>query len=159
MHFLQLLILILLAIFSFLLAKWITTKIIKPKIEKKASHLDEKLLYDQQATHIRESLESIYIKLEEYSKEVLSKLDTKILILHNLLLEADKKINLLKDTIKMSQPPQSTEISQKNELQEIHEQVYKLYKEGIKPQDIAKQLNLQVSEINLILALKNIHPT
>ncbi len=151
-------IIILLAIFSFLLAKWITNKIIKPKIEKNTSNRDDdQFLYNEQARHIRESLESIYIKLEEYSREVLSKLDSKILILHNLLLEADKKINLLKDTIKTSQEQNNTNPNEKNELQKIHEQVYKLYNDGLKPQEIAKQLNLQVSEINLILALKNIH--
>lgn len=151
-------IVLLLAIFSFFLARWIMNKIVKSRTKKNTSNKnDDEFLYNQQARQIKESLESIYIKLEEYSREVLSKLDTKILILHNLLLEADKKTNLLKDTIKTSQTQNDNKSNERNELQEIHAQVYKLYKDGIKPQEIAKLLNLQVSEINLILALKNIH--
>lgn len=151
-------IIILLVIFSFLLAKWITNRILKPRLEEKIRNEDEKLLYDQQVTHIKESLESLYIKLEEYSREVLSKLDAKILVLHNLLGEADKKIGLLNNILSASQSQNISESSQPGELHQVHEKVCELYRKGLKPAEIAKQLNLQVSEINLILALKNIPP-
>ncbi len=150
----QLILVAFITIFAFLLGKWITHLLLKQKLSREQTTKDDFLLFDQQARHIKDSLESLYIKLEEYSKEVLSKLDTKILILHELLLDAEKKISMLHDLMKTTQPQINN--TQKSEIQEIHEKVYNLYKEGLKPSEIAKQLNLQVSEVSLILALKNI---
>jgi hypothetical protein len=162
---LQPLIIIILAVISFLLAKWITNYIIKLKEQNKPPNTDERLLYDQQARHIKEGLESIYIKLEEFSKEIFAKLDTKILILQNLLIDAEKKISELREITKDIQTPTHKEqktITQNeplDEKQQIHQKVCSLYKAGLKPQEIAKQLNLAVSEINLILALNNLSKT
>jgi hypothetical protein len=114
------------------------------------------LLYKQQASHVKESLESLYVKLEEYSREVLSKLDTKILILHNLILDADKKIYTLQNALNTPPKNENNVPPKTSEIEELHKKVYQLYEKKLKPEEIAKQLNLQVSEVQLILALKDI---
>jgi hypothetical protein len=41
---------------------------------------------------IRYSIDHIYVELQEFSREVISKIDTRIKILNQLLIEADEKI-------------------------------------------------------------------
>jgi len=101
---------------------------------------------------VRESLDEIFVKLQEFSRDSLSRLDTRIRMLNELLTRADAKIAELKK-LQESRPadPASPPAKPANPL---HEKIYRLADEGKTVLQITESTGLQRGEIELVLGLR-----
>lgn len=99
----------------------------------------------------RESMEALFVQLQEFSRETLAKLDTKVRVLNELLTRAEARIEELK---KLSAPGTLSAPSPSKPVNPLHEKVYRLADAGRSPAEIAGDAGLERGEVELILGLR-----
>ncbi|MBI5359174.1 MAG: hypothetical protein HZA48_01170 [Planctomycetes bacterium] len=119
---------------------------------------------------VRQNLDIIFVQLQEFSRDSLAKMDTKIRVMTQLLQEVDQKTHRLETLIKRAEElkaegnPAFTSAPQtKTDIQTApqsgtypaHQKVYSLYDKGFPPVEIAKELGIDRGEVELIINLRN----
>lgn len=100
----------------------------------------------------KESMDEIFVQLQEFSRETLARLDTKIRALNELLARADAKIEELKRL--SAAAPAAASAPPAKSANPLHEKVFRLKDEGKSPGDIAAATGLERGEVELILGLR-----
>ena len=106
----------------------------------------------------REELERLLTEIQDLSREHIARLDTKIRMLNQLLLECDQKKRELEALLakpgaeapeKSAPPPRP--------VNPLHDQVYSLQDSGKELLDICAATGLEKGEVELILGLRKMH--
>lgn len=105
---------------------------------------------DGEKREARDSMEALFVQLQEFSRETLAKLDTKVRVLNELLTRAEARIEELK---KLSAAPVVAAPSPKPG-NPLHEKVYRLADAGKTSAEIAGEAGLERGEVELILGLR-----
>lgn len=100
----------------------------------------------------RESMDEIFVKLQEFSRDTLARLDTKIRMLNELLARADSRIAELKAATEAK--PRPAEPPPGRAANPLHEKIFRLADEGRSQPEITQATGLQRGEIELILGLR-----
>ena len=123
----------------------------------------------------RHSLEAVFVQLQEFSRETLARLDTKIRILNQLLVEADRKIETLSAMARGGAPagavpsatpsnparpappaePRDPDASPAS-APGLRESVYRLHDAGRSIPEIARETSLEAGEVELVLSLRKL---
>lgn len=99
----------------------------------------------------RDSLEALFVQLQEFSRETLAKLDTKIRVMNELLARADARIEELK---RLSSSGAASAPSPAKPANPLHDRVYRLADAGKNASEIASESGLERGEVELILGLR-----
>jgi|SRR6185295_16344770 len=106
----------------------------------------------------REELERLLTEIQDLSREHIARLDTKIRMLNQLLLECDQKKReletLLGKTVETAEKPAAPRASNP-----LHDQVYTLQDSGKELLDICAATGLEKGEVELILGLRRMPPS
>jgi ABC-type transporter Mla subunit MlaD len=109
----------------------------------------------------REELERLLTEIQDLSREHIARLDTKIRMLNQLLLECDQKKRELEALLGKTgaaaasgAPPAKNSARASNPL---HDQVYSLQDSGKEILDICAATGLEKGEVELILGLRKMH--
>ena len=97
----------------------------------------------------RDSMEALFVQLQEFSRETLAKLDTKVRVLNELLTRAEARIEELK---RLSAAAPAAPASKP--ANPLHEKVFRLADGGRASTDIAAETGLERGEVELILGLR-----
>ena len=103
------------------------------------------------AKETRESMEEIFVRLSEFSRETLAKLDMRIRMLNELLARADAKIAALQGNAAPPAPPPKSS-------NPLHEKVFSLSDQGKNVFEIGDATGLKRGEVELILGLREKRP-
>jgi hypothetical protein len=110
----------------------------------------------------REELERLLTEIQDLSREHIARLDTKIRMLNQLLLECDQKKRELEALLGGKAPaaPAAAEKSAPaaRAANPLHEQVYTLQDSGREVLDICAATGLEKGEVELILGLRRMPP-
>lgn len=119
---------------------------------------------------VRQNLDIIFVQLQEFSRDSIARMDTKIRIMTQLLQEVDQKTRRLDALIKRAEElkaegnpaftsgPQtsiSPQAAPQSAAYTAHQKVYDLYDKGFPPVEIAKELGIDRGEVELIINLRN----
>lgn len=105
----------------------------------------------------REELERLLTEIQDLSREHIARLDTKIRMLNQLLLECDQKKRELEALLgKAGIAPAETPAPAKP-ANPLHDQVYSLQDSGKEILDICAATGLEKGEVELILGLRKMH--
>jgi DNA-binding NarL/FixJ family response regulator len=119
----------------------------KRRSEQRESEMTQGVEKRRGDSELRATMERLVIELEELSREVSAKIDTKMKTLEVLIRQADERIDALKNLV-----PTSDEKSR--ELAARYSEVYELADSGTSLGDIAKQMGMHAGEVELILSLR-----
>jgi hypothetical protein len=100
----------------------------------------------------RESMEALFVQLQEFSRETLAKLDTKVRVLNELLTRAEARIEELK-RLSVAGPKPAAPAPGKP-ANPLHEKVFRLADSGNASTQIAAETGLERGEVELILGLR-----
>lgn len=109
----------------------------------------------------REELERLLTEIQDLSREHIARLDTKIRMLNQLLLECDQKKREMEALLgKSASVPESAEKSAPpaRAANPLHDQVYTLQDSGKELLDICAATGLEKGEVELILGLRRMPP-
>jgi hypothetical protein len=108
----------------------------------------------------REELERLLTEIQDLSREHIARLDTKIRMLNQLLLECDQKKRELEALLGKTEGA-AAETTAKNPAPRasnpLHDQVYSLQDSGKEILDICAATGLEKGEVELILGLRKMH--
>jgi hypothetical protein len=126
-------------------------------------------------TDVRDSLDELFIQLQEFSRDTLAKLDTKMRLLNQLLSEADAKIAELKrlqeeaqagapgtrtaaESNGATEPKEAREPLFDNQpaMDPMHQSVFDFADKGMSLAEISRQMGLQRAEVEVILGLREL---
>jgi hypothetical protein len=110
----------------------------------------------------REELERLLTEIQDLSREHIARLDTKIRMLNQLLLECDQKKRELEDLLAKSggaAPGPATSAAPSRPANPLHSQVYTLQDSGKELLDICAATGLEKGEVELILGLRRMPPS
>lgn len=110
---------------------------------------------------VQEKLERLVVEIQDLSREAVAKLDTRIRMMNQLLVECETKIRSLETAIGRAAPhePAVTEPEPPpRATNPLHEQVYGLQDQGKDVDGICGATGLERGEIELILGLRNVPP-
>jgi hypothetical protein len=99
----------------------------------------------------RDSMDALFLQLQEFSRDTLARLDTKVRVLNELLARAEARIEELK---KLSASPQVSAPSPSRPANPLHEKVHRLRDEGKSAPEIAASTGLERGEVEMILGLR-----
>ena len=105
----------------------------------------------------REELERLLTEIQDLSREHIARLDTKIRMLNQLLLECDQKKKELEALMGRAAPDLPAEAPAKGPAKAanpLHDQVYTLQDSGKEILDICAATGLEKGEVELILGLR-----
>jgi len=130
--------------------------VVLPRLRRKRDGPREVLgSFGSSAGGAREELERLLTEIQDLSREHIARLDTKIRMLNQLLLECDQKKRELEalmartgtDAPEKSAPPAKA-------ANPLHDQVYSLQDSGKEILDICAATGLEKGEVELILGLR-----
>ena len=132
--------------------------VVLPRLRRRGNGPQETLgSFGASAGGAREELERLLTEIQDLSREHIARLDTKIRMLNQLLLEVDQKKRELEDLLAKTggapapgQLPPSPAKSQNP----LHSQVYSLQDSGKEILDICAATGLEKGEVELILGLR-----
>jgi hypothetical protein len=141
--------------------------VILPRLRRKRGGAPEALgTFGPSSMGPREELERLLTEIQDLSREHIARLDTKIRLLNQLLLECDQKKReleaLLGKTVEPAEkrvdspPVRPPTIRASNPL---HDQVYTLQDSGKEVLDICAATGLEKGEVELILGLRRMRPS
>lgn len=135
--------------------------VVYPRIRRRRNSRDR---HEQLGTFVdphhaspRDELERLLAEIQDLSREQIAKLDTKIRLLNQLLIECDQKKKELETLLgrtvsaglaKLDPPPPSRPANP------LHDQVYELQDAGKNVFDICSATGLEKGEVELILGLR-----
>ena len=129
--------------------------VVLPRLRRRRDGPQETLgTFGASAGGAREELERLLTEIQDLSREHIARLDTKIRMLNQLLLECDQKkreieglLGKLSSTEAPSKPPTRA-------ANPLHDQVYTLQDSGKQLLDICAATGLEKGEVELILGLR-----
>lgn len=132
--------------------------VVLPRLRRRGGGAQETLgSFGASAGGAREELERLLTEIQDLSREHIARLDTKIRMLNQLLLEVDQKKRELEDVLARSggapAPGQLTPSPAKPQ-NPLHTQVYTLQDSGKEILDICAATGLEKGEVELILGLR-----
>lgn len=113
------------------------------------------------STGPREELERLLTEIQDLSREHIARLDSKIRLLNQLLLECDQKKRELEALLgRAGAPPDAPEkpAAPAKAANPLHDQVYTLQDSGKEILDICAATGLEKGEVELILGLRRMPP-
>ena len=107
----------------------------------------------------REELERLLTEIQDLSREHIARLDTKIRMLNQLLLECDQKKRELEALLGKAPAPDAAArpAPAPRAPNPLHDQVYTLQDSGKEVLDICAATGLEKGEVELILGLRKMH--
>jgi len=137
--------------------------VVLPRLRRRKEGAQETLgSFGASAGGAREELERLLTEIQDLSREHIARLDTKIRMLNQLLLECDQKKRELEDVLTRAggaapaaPPPAAASSRPTNPL---HSQVYTLQDSGKELLDICAATGLEKGEVELILGLRQMPP-
>ena len=107
----------------------------------------------------REELERLLTEIQDLSREHIARLDTKIRMLNQLLLECDQKKKELEALLGKAgaAAPEAAPKNSARASNPLHDQVYSLQDSGKEILDICAATGLEKGEVELILGLRKMH--
>lgn len=169
---------IVLGIFVIFLSIYLPRRLFKKKYSSEGSFANRQI--EREKEELRKSLEEIFVDIQEFSRETLARMDTKIRLLNHLLIQADEKIRRL-EAIPSTKSEVAATVPAKEEAKDsaanlpvhtdqaevppmqvgepvqtlsLHEQVYALADRGMGVEVIAQELKIGKGEVNLIMGLR-----
>jgi type II secretory pathway component PulM len=135
--------------------------VILPRLRRRRDGPQELLgSFGGSAGGAREELERLLTEIQDLSREHIARLDTKIRMLNQLLLECDQKKREL-ETLLGKAGGATTEPAAKNSAARasnpLHDQVYSLQDSGKEILDICAATGLEKGEVELILGLRKMN--
>jgi hypothetical protein len=135
--------------------------VILPRLRRRRDGPQELLgSFGGSAGGAREELERLLTEIQDLSREHIAKLDTKIRMLNQLLLECDQKKRELEALLGKTGSG-AAEPAAKNPAPRttnpLHDQVYSLQDSGKEILDICAATGLEKGEVELILGLRKMH--
>ncbi len=109
------------------------------------------------AQQVREQLDDVMVQLEELARQTNAQIDNRATRLEILLAEADEKIGTLRtlvERLEASPAPRDEPPGPDDAPNPEHVRVYELADGGKSPVEIARELERDVGEVELILALR-----
>jgi hypothetical protein len=103
----------------------------------------------------RAELERLLAEIQDLSREHIARLDTKIRLLNQLLLDCDRKQKELEALLSRAPAPPAVAARPANPL---HDQVYALHDSGKNLLEICGATGLEKGEVELILGLRRMPP-
>lgn len=116
-------------------------------------------LFDSRQVELRarESLESLIVQMQEVAREQIAKADSKIRMLNQLVADADQRkkelealLERLPEVAAPKPPPPSKPANP------LHEKVYALQDKGKSPEEICRELSMEIGEVDMILGLRKL---
>jgi hypothetical protein len=139
--------------------------VVLPRLRRRgASPQDTLGTFGASAGGAREELERLLTEIQDLSREHIARLDTKIRMLNQLLLEVDQKKRELEDLLAKTggAPPAPGQLSPTpspvKPQNPLHTQVYTLQDSGKEILDICAATGLEKGEVELILGLRRMPP-
>jgi hypothetical protein len=134
--------------------------VILPRLRRRRDGPQETLgSFGAAAGGAREELERLLTEIQDLSREHIARLDTKIRMLNQLLLECDQKKKELEGLLGKTEA--ASETAAKNSAARasnpLHDQVYSLQDSGKELLDICAATGLEKGEVELILGLRKMH--
>ncbi|RPH44302.1 MAG: hypothetical protein EHM91_08290 [Planctomycetota bacterium] len=133
--------------------------VVLPRLRRRRDGPREELgTFGSTAGGAREELERLLTEIQDLSREHIARLDTKIRMLNQLLLECDQKKREL-DALLAKTGPDAPEKSAPppKAANPLHDQVYSLQDSGKELLDICAATGLEKGEVELILGLRKMH--
>jgi hypothetical protein len=131
--------------------------VVLPRLRRRRDGPAETLgTFGASAGGAREELERLLTEIQDLSREHIARLDTKIRMLNQLLLECDRKKRELEELLGKGPGP-STAAAPKaaaRPANPLHDQVYTLQDSGTELLDICAATGLEKGEVELILGLR-----
>src|SRR6185503_12687220 len=142
----------------FLVVAALFVAVVLPRLRKRRDEPREPLgTFGPAAGGAREELERLLTEIQDLSREHIARLDTKIRMLNQLLLECDQKKRELEELLGKSEAAAAPEPTAKNSARAsnpLHDQVYSLQDSGKEILDICAATGLEKGEVELILGLR-----
>ncbi|SRR5258708_33576132 len=137
--------------------------VVLPRLRRRKDGAQETLgSFGASAGGAREELERLLTEIQDLSREHIARLDTKIRMLNQLLLECDQKKRELEDVLARAggaAPPTSPPTAAPSRpTNPLHSQVYTLQDSGKELLDICAATGLEKGEVELILGLRQMPP-
>ena len=112
-----------------------------------------------EADRLRKSMEELLVQLQEVTREMNARLDTKMMALAQLVEDADARIDELKRLLEEEAARETTREEHRAETgtgrrRDVEETVLRLAKEGRTELEIAQETGIARGEIELVLALR-----
>lgn len=104
---------------------------------------------------LRDDLSDLLLRLEETSRRIGGQIDTRFQMLNRLLAEADLKIKQLKDLVERPAPQGGSLAASLSADPQVAE-IYRHADNGMAPLEIARKVNRQRGEVEVILALRRL---
>ena len=105
----------------------------------------------------REELERLLTEIQDLSREHIARLDTKIRMLNQLLLECDQKKRELEGLLAKAGGAPEKSAPPAKAANPLHDQVYSLQDSGKEILDICAATGLEKGEVELILGLRKMN--
>ncbi|MBI3854662.1 MAG: hypothetical protein HY293_03105, partial [Planctomycetes bacterium] len=128
--------------------------VILPRLRRRRDGPQETLgSFGASAGGAREELERLLTEIQDLSREHIARLDTKIRMLNQLLLECDQKKRELEALLGKT-PSAEKSAPAPRPANPLHDQVYSLQDSGKEILDICAATGLEKGEVELILGLR-----
>jgi len=144
----------------FLVVAALFVAVVLPRLRRRRDEPRETLgSFGPAAGGAREELERLLTEIQDLSREHIARLDTKIRMLNQLLLECDQKKRELEELLGKAPAadPASKPASAARASNPLHDQVYSLQDSGKEVLDICAATGLEKGEVELILGLRKMH--
>jgi hypothetical protein len=139
--------------------------VVLPRLRRRGANPQDTLgTFGASAGGAREELERLLTEIQDLSREPIARLDTKIRMLNQLLLEVDQKTRTLEELLAKAggAPPAPGQLSPTpspaKSQNPLHTQVYTLQDSGKEILDICAATGLEKGEVELILGLRRMPP-
>jgi hypothetical protein len=133
--------------------------VVLPRLRRKPDGPREVLgSFGSSAGGAREELERLLTEIQDLSREHIARLDTKIRMLNQLLLECDQKKRELEALMaRAGTPAPEKSAPPAKAANPLHDQVYSLQDSGKEILDICAATGLEKGEVELILGLRKMN--
>lgn len=111
---------------------------------------------------VRKTLDDVFLQLQEFSREAMGKLDTRIRMLNQLIVDADERIRRLQsmpappDALAAAPAPSSPPPPPAPAKNPIHERIWRLLDGGATIGDVSREVGLPKGEVELIAGLRSL---
>jgi hypothetical protein len=144
----------------FLVVAALFVAVVLPRLRRRRDEPRETLgTFGPTAGGAREELERLLTEIQDLSREHIARLDTKIRMLNQLLLECDQKQRDLEALLGKAPAADATAkpAPSGRASNPLHDQVYSLQDSGKEVLDICAATGLEKGEVELILGLRKMH--
>lgn len=145
----------------FLVVAALFVAVVLPRLRRRRDEPRETLgTFGPAAGGAREELERLLTEIQDLSREHIARLDTKIRMLNQLLLECDQKQRDLEALLGKAAAPDAAAAKPAppaRAANPLHDQVYSLQDSGKEVLDICAATGLEKGEVELILGLRKMH--